>query len=433
MKKSLNIQQKNHDVRSEVSNGKRRLVLIALSFMLIATGLLNDSFVNIAAGIRNIIMNRSNLLTDYIALGGIGAAFVNSGLTALLAVAVIVASKATITGPVMAAVFSVVGYSFFGKNLYNSIPIYLGVLLYCKVSGTPYKNCLTSALFGTCLGPAVSQVSFGIGLSPAIGIPAGYATGLVIGFLMQPIASRVVKLHNGLSLYNIGFAAGVIGLAVASVLRLFGCDLSHENLLSSGYKSVTLTFLLLILTLTFVLGFWIHGKTMKNYGLLLKNSGQAVADFIDLYGYGLTLMNMAFVGYILTFYALLVGAEINGPVMGCTLMATGFGAFGKHPRNIIPVLTGIYLASVVGVYETHATGVVVAAVFGTALAPIAGKYGAVAGVLAGAFHLSIVMNTGYLHAGMNLYNNGFSAGFVGGILDPILEIWTSKMKKEGSQ
>ncbi|NLL23427.1 MAG: hypothetical protein GX260_06550, partial [Tissierellia bacterium] len=50
MKKSLNIQQKNHDVRSEVSNGKRRLVLIALSFMLIATGLLNDSFVNIAAG-----------------------------------------------------------------------------------------------------------------------------------------------------------------------------------------------------------------------------------------------------------------------------------------------------------------------------------------------------------------------------------------------
>lgn len=114
-------------------------------------------------------------------------------------------------------------------------------------------------------------------------------------------------------------------------------------------------------------------------------------------------------------------------------MATGFGAFGKHPRNIIPVLTGIYLASVVGVYETHATGVVVAAVFGTALAPIAGKYGAVAGVLAGALHLSIVMNTGYLHAGMNLYNNGFSAGFVGGILDPILEVLTSKMKKEGSQ
>jgi hypothetical protein len=36
-------------------------------------------------------------------------------------------------------------------------------------------------------------------------------------------------------------------------------------------------------------------------------------------------------------------------------------------------------------------------------------------------HLTLVMNIGYLHGGVNLYNNGFSGGLVASILVPILE------------
>ena len=60
------------------------------------------------------------------------------------------------------------------------------------------------------------------------------------------------------------------------------------------------------------------------------------------------------------------------------------------------------------------------------LAPIAGEYGILAGILAGFLHMSLVTNIGFLHAGMNLYNNGFSGGFVAAFLLPLLEAFRKK-------
>lgn len=37
-------------------------------------------------------------------------------------------------------------------------------MLYAKVTHTPFKNYLLSALFGTALAPLVSEISFNIGL-----------------------------------------------------------------------------------------------------------------------------------------------------------------------------------------------------------------------------------------------------------------------------
>ena len=62
-----------------------------------------------------------------------------------------------------------------------------------------------------------------------------------------------------------------------------------------------------------------------------------------------------------------------------------------------------------------------AALFGTCLAPITGKFGPLAGLLAGFIHLQIVSVTGQIHGGMNLYNNGFAAGFVAMLFVAIIE------------
>ena len=72
-------------------------------------------------------------------------------------------------------------------------------------------------------------------------------------------------------------------------------------------------------------------------------------------------------------------------------------------------------------HDSQSTLVLISALFGTTLAPLAGRYGTAAGILAGAMHLTLVMNIGYLHGGVNLYNNGFSGGLVAAILVPILE------------
>ncbi|MGL5961274.1 MAG: DUF1576 domain-containing protein, partial [Cetobacterium sp.] len=42
------------------------------------------------------------------------------------------------------------------------------------------------------------------------------------------------------------------------------------------------------------------------------------------------------------------------------------------------------------------------------------------GVLAGVLHIAVVQSIGVVHGGLNLYNNGFSAGIVAGFLLPII-------------
>ncbi len=99
----------------------------------------------------------------------------------------------------------------------------------------------------------------------------------------------------------------------------------------------------------------------------------------------------------------------------------GFGAFGKHVKNVLPVMAGIYIANLVFQWEVFSVGSLLAALFATTLAPVAGAYGIIPGIITGFFHMAVVMNVGFLHGGMNLYNNGFSGGFVGAILVPVLD------------
>jgi hypothetical protein len=80
------------------------------------------------------------------------------------------------------------------------------------------------------------------------------------------------------------------------------------------------------------------------------------------------------------------------------------------------------LTNVFNIHDSSATFAIIAALFGMTLAPIAGEYGFLAGILAGVLHMSLVTNIGFLHAGMNLYNNGFSGGFVAAFLVPLLEM-----------
>lgn len=130
---------------------------------------------------------------------------------------------------------------------------------------------------------------------------------------------------------------------------------------------------------------------------------------------------MALLGLIGTAYVLLIGAELNGPSLGGIFTIVGFGAIGKHPKTILPVMLGVFLATRFMVWETSAPASVLAALFSTTLAPISGVYGPVAGLVAGFFHMIIVMNVGILHGGMNLYNNGFAGGFVAAFFVPIVE------------
>lgn len=145
-----------------------------------------------------------------------------------------------------------------------------------------------------------------------------------------------------------------------------------------------------------------------------------MSDFISSNGFGLVLLNMAILGFVSIAYLFIVGSSISGPVIGGIFTVIGFAAFGKHLRNTLPIMLGVYLANQIFVWDVSSTGSVLAALFATTLAPIAGAYGLIPGIIAGFLHMTVVMNVGYLHGGVNLYNNGFSGGFVAAIMIPIL-------------
>jgi hypothetical protein len=119
-------------------------------------------------------------------------------------------------------------------------------------------------------------------------------------------------------------------------------------------------------------------------------------------------------------YILAVGGELNGPVIGAIFTIVGFAAFGKHPRNIVPIIAGVFLGSLAKPWNADDPSILLAALFGTTLAPIAGRFGWHWGVVAGFIHSSAALSVGPVHAGLNLYNNGFAAGIVASVLVPVV-------------
>ncbi len=368
-----------------------------------------------------ILTSSANLLTDYFQLANIGATLANVGVMTFLSLAVVRLNKVKITGSVIAAVCTVAGFSFFGKNLFNSIPIMLGVYLYARVSGHAYNRFLLQALFGTALSPLVSEFAFNLALPVLPSLLLGVSAGALAGFLLPPLSMHFLRFHQGFNLYNIGFTAGIVGMFFLAVLRGFGIQIETVSVLSSGNNPAFSVMLYGLFLYLLLFGLAANRWRFKGLGNLMKLPGTLATDFVTLSGMGVTLINMALLGFLATTYVLLLGGELNGPVIGGVFTVVGFGAFGKHVKNVVPVLAGVFLVKIVDVNVPSSTISLLGALFGTTLAPIAGRYGILAGITAGALHMFMVGNLSYLHAGMNLYNNGFSGGFVAAALSPLFD------------
>lgn len=397
------------------------------AILLIASSLLFNTPSEIFFGMQKIIVSPSILVTDYFALANIGTGFFNSGILLLLGLTVARKAKVHLSGPVVAALLTLAGFSFFGKNLYNSWAVPVGVFLYARYRKEPVSKYIIFALFGTALGPLTSLVSFGMGFPVSLGIILGNLVGILAGFFISPLALHFVNFHQGYNLYNIGFTAGMIGTFFMGMFRAFGYKGDNPSIIASGYNLPLGIYLYVMFTLVLLLGLYMNHWSLKGLQELFSHSGRLVSDFIQMSGLGVTLINMALLGMISTTYVLLVGGELNGPILGGIFTIFGFGAFGKHVKNTVPIFIGVFLASRVHIYDTHSSSALLAALFGTTLAPISGAFGWPFGILAGFLHMSMVVNVGYLHGGVNLYNNGFSGGFIAAGLVPVIE---SLMKKK---
>ena len=393
------------------------LSILYLFFILFAFFL--DSPSEIFHGLKSIILSSDILITDYMEVGGIGAALVNAALTSLLSLLLLIIIGIKPNGSTIMSLWLMTGFSFLGKNIFNIWPIILGVYLFSRYQKEPFLNYILVAILGTSLSPVVSQISFGSNQYNLISIIGGILLGIAVGFILPPIASHSIKAHNGYNLYNIGFASGLIATLLMSIMRGFGINLDSRLIWHSGSNKI-LSILLIICCIYLIIVGIIYGKNKKsNLTNINKQTGRLISDFYILFG-ETTYINMGILGILATCFVILIGGDLNGATICGIFTIIGFGCFGKNVKNTIPIIIGATLAAIFNINEITSPSLLLSILFSTTLAPICGKFGWKYGVLAGIIHVNIVTNIGYLHGGLNLYNNGLAGGFVAMILIPLI-------------
>ena len=90
-------------------------------------GLLLQPFPEMIQGLLRIFREPDFLITDYVAVGGAGAALVNASLITFMCILLMYFLNMNIDGSSIAALSLMLGFSLFGKNLVNIWSIILGV------------------------------------------------------------------------------------------------------------------------------------------------------------------------------------------------------------------------------------------------------------------------------------------------------------------
>lgn len=408
-------------MREKISGKEMMLFTVVTNVLLYLVAFLTTTPGELMHGIVEIIMSRDALITDYFVLAGTGAAFLNAAMVMTHCIVLLCMEKIPFTGPSMAVICINAGYALWGKNILNILPILLGTVIYAKVQKVHFGRYIYMALFGTALAPFVTEMIYLLPFSAPVNFIFAILIGVFLGYAIAPLSMHTASMHMGYNLFNVGFAAGILAFVLVCVLRSFGLESEPVLIWQEGISPSLAVGMYVFFAATVLFSLWLEKGSIKNLLHIFKHPGRAVADFVLMDGPGATLMNMGLVGILGLTYILLIGGDLSGPVLGAIWMAFGFAAFGAHVRNYFPVLVGVYLFSFVSQYAATTPGIQLAAIFAVGLAPIAGQFGVVPGILAGALHSTIVMCTTSMYGGLNLYNNGFSAGWVAIFMVPTLE------------
>lgn len=400
---------------------KKSFYLPILALIMIILAFIFNTPKEIFVGYKNILLSSSILTTDYIAIGTLGGALVNAASILILNLVILRLLNLRMSGLIYAALYMILGFSFFGKNILNSLPIYIGIYLYAFLNKIPVKNLVISLLFSSGISPLVSYLIFGFDLAYYISIPLGIGAGIVAGLMVPAISSHTIKFHQGYNLFNVGFSLGIISLAFNGVLRAFNLRASEISILSNDHNLFLYLFVAILALVLLIAGIILNPKSFKMIPDLYKRSGRLVSDYIRDYGVSIVMINQA---SLLTFeilICLIFKIELNGAIFGTILAVSGFAGSGLHLKNTSFVMLGAILMCLVTKKNITSTSIIIGILFSAGVAPIAGRYGIVAGIIAGMLHIAILPLCRSFQGGYDLYNNGFCAGFVACILIAIIE------------
>ncbi len=206
------------DVVSFWSTGNNRLfasVLFSGCFLLIVLSFIGDR--HVLKRYLLLLKDSGKAPCDFIKLYGKAPVLLNMGLNGIISTAYILIIGGDLNGPTIGGIFSIMGFSAYGKHPVNMLPIILGVVL----GGITKQWTLTdpsiqmAALFSTTLVPLAG--AFG----PVIGI--------IAGFIHSSVVLHAGGGYSGMNLYNNGYAGGIVFLVLFPLIQIFWKKKSTNN------------------------------------------------------------------------------------------------------------------------------------------------------------------------------------------------------------
>ena len=418
---------------------------------------------NFLDNLRQILTSPSKLVTDYFSLGGLGSTLFNAAICGLVANVIIYVSHVRTTATTLAGYMLIIAHGFYGLNFLNMWPPFIGVLLYCIVMKKKVSENIHIAFFATALAPFVSEVLFRYSVGSYdptvtrvnwIGITIAIVCGIAVGFIVLPLLPGTTAMHRGYNLYKAGLAIGILGIFIyAFMYNTLGLEAPdavsvHNSLygiMPYAYREFMNVFFIILFALTFLTGFFINKRNIREYKNLLKCTGYGI-DFTDKFGMPICMVNIAVYGIAIIAYLNIIfvlpeifpilpaGVGFTGPTVGVVFAALTFAADGQHPKNVFPIVVGYVLLFAVVVAICLVSGLDIpwtlstqsyinGLAFATGLCPFAGKYGFKYGVIAGMLSATICTVTANMHGGFVLYNGGFTAGLTALVLIPLLDFY----------
>lgn len=406
--------------RKPLPNRLRILLLLFFPIMTLIGAMIYGMSESVE-GLLQILFSVALLTQDYIEVGGVGGALLNAGLIALINIGILFTLNISFNGLLMAAFFTVFGFSFMGMNALNILPIYLGGFVYSRIRHIPFRQVVLISIFASGLAPIVSHGYFGFVDNHMAGLLIAIVSGIIIGYFIIPLSQHMLRFHDGFNLYNIGFTSGLVAIVYTSFLRANKLDFSFDSFIYKEQNSIIIAMVLVSSLYMLAIGIVSAHDLKGRMKEINARSGRLVSDFTNAMGLGTACFNMGILGLYSMLVVILMGGYFNGPVLAGVYSIIGFGAFGKHVKNITPLMVGAVLAAYVLKLDISSTSVVVPVLFVTTIAPIAGVYGWFWGLVAGFAHIFLVSQFVGFHQGMSLYNNGFTGGIIAGMLVPMIE------------
>lgn len=312
----------------------------------------------------------------------------------------------------------IVGFSMIGKNFINIWPTILGVYLYSKIQNEPFSNYILIATLSTALAPLSTEIFKVLNFNIYVTFLISTLLSILLGIFLPPLSKFTLKIHQGYNLYNVGFANGLITILLISILKYFGIEFKTNFLWSTQYKNQLIILLTILFTILILLG--INKENLRKFYKILKHSGRTMTDYYLIYK-NTAFFNMGILGMLCLGYILIIDGDLNGAVIALLLCVVAFGSLGKHVLNIVPIIIGVIIGVSFKKTPLNTPIILLTTLGSTTLAPIAGQFGFIAGIISGFIHLTLMINIGHLSGGINLYNNGFIGGIVAITLLPIID------------